>query len=292
MTARPSATRLIENRAAGRSRRSFGSVVVEQRERGAVAAVIRAQDASESMTTIEIVASGSIQVIVDAESGETANPGDALVLSPEFEGALMSRNGATSVSVSLPSSLLPDVVLSSRLRRIDGARSQLLRPIREFVQAALDASTARESGFADYYFERLLQEMILGLLVDAHRSWSAPSSPEVFTFALSVIAAQSTDPDLTAAGVAHEVHLSPRQLQRVFQARGTTIEREIRREKVEHAVDLLRNRQYDQLSIGEIARDAGFAAGSSLARAMAATGFPSPGEVRRRAKTRYSIRQA
>ncbi|VEI02993.1 DNA-binding transcriptional activator FeaR [Acidipropionibacterium jensenii] len=136
------------------------------------------------------------------------------------------------------------------------------------------------SSLSIYYLERLLQEMVIGILVDHARSRVLPQSPSAFAAAQAVIGSQCSDPSLRPSVVAEQVGLSLRQIQRSFSAHGTTIEREIRRERVEQAIALLRSPDYAALSVTEIARYVGFSNGSGLARAMSALGNPSPRQVR------------
>jgi AraC-like DNA-binding protein len=136
------------------------------------------------------------------------------------------------------------------------------------------------SSLSVYYLERLLQEMMIGILVDQARSRVIPQSPAAFTVALSVISSQCSDPDLLPSLIAEQVGLSLRQLQRVFSGHDTTIEKEIRRERVEQAIAMLRSPDYAALTVTEIARYVGFSNGSGLARAMNSVGTPSPRQIR------------
>ncbi|AZS35912.1 hypothetical protein CVS47_00510 [Microbacterium lemovicicum] len=161
----------------------------------------------------------------------------------------------------------------------------LLAPTMDFIGRAGRAQSDEISGFTAYYFERLLQEMMIGLLVSASASTPVPQGPGTFLQAVAAITAQRADPALSPRSVARHLNLSLRQLQRAFQARSTTVEREIRRARVQHAVALLRDRSYDSLSVEQIGQYSGFAGGSSLARAMAAEGFESPARVRRTSRS-------
>jgi len=161
----------------------------------------------------------------------------------------------------------------------------LLAPTVDFIGRAGRAQSDEVSGFTAYYFERLLQEMMIGLLVSGSASTPVPQGPGTFLQAVAAITAQRADPGLSPRGVARHLNLSLRQLQRAFQARSTTVEREIRRARVQHAVALLRDRSYDTLSVEQIGQYSGFAGGSSLARAMAAEEFDSPARVRRASRT-------
>lgn len=162
--------------------------------------------------------------------------------------------------------------------------SALLEPALSFVGRAADVDPDALSGFGSYYFERLLQEMVVGVIVEGAHAAPPPHDPGLYGRAVAVIAAQRADPSLTPSAIARQIRISLRQLQRVFSARGTTAEREIRRSRVDHAVQLLGDPAYDALSVDRIGRYSGFAGGSSLARAMAAEGRESPARIRRSAR--------
>lgn len=160
------------------------------------------------------------------------------------------------------------------------ADSGLLAPVRAFISQVRATDVAELTGVGRYYLERLLQEMVLALSIDVDRVGGVPRAPDVFTRALAIIAAQCGDPELSSRSIARDVNLSLRQLERVFRDRSTTIGGEVRRARVEHAVALLRNREYDALSVDQVAGYSGFSNGSSLARAMRAAGYPSPSSLR------------
>jgi len=159
--------------------------------------------------------------------------------------------------------------------------SSLLDPAVAFAERAAVADAEPMNGFGTYYFERLLQEMVLGVLVEGTRTAAAGLPPDHYRDAQSLIAAQCSDPQLAPRGIAEQLRLSMRQLQRVFHAHGTTTEKEIRRSRVAQAITLLTDPSYDRLSIDEVGRYTGFAGGSSLARAMAQEGSRPPTAVRR-----------
>lgn len=152
-----------------------------------------------------------------------------------------------------------------------------------FLTFAWSCATSgdRHTGLTLYFMERLLQEMLVGVVVSSLRSQGGPAVSDVYSAALSVIAARVGDPDLRAASVAAELNTSIRTLQRQFSSRGTTMDRSIRRARVAHAVSLLEDPAYAALSIDQIGHACGLANGSSLARAFAAEGLASPSAVRR-----------
>ncbi|MFT4231193.1 MAG: helix-turn-helix domain-containing protein [Leucobacter sp.] len=163
--------------------------------------------------------------------------------------------------------------------------SQLLRPTIAFADQLPGRDRfERPSSLSSYYIERLLQEMLLALIVDgmsANRGRSVARAPlDPFKLALSVIQIRSNDPEMTTDVIAEEVHLSRRQLERLFQKHGTSVAAEVRRSRVMQAASMLRDPQYSALSVDQLAQFVGFSGGSSLARAMSSEGMDSPSKLR------------
>lgn len=159
--------------------------------------------------------------------------------------------------------------------------SQLLRPVVSFTAQILQDRRADYSNMSRYYIERLVQEMLLGLLLDAKRTAKAPISASPYLLAQAIIEARSSDADLTTDVIAEEVRLSRRQLERLFQKNGTTVAGKVRASRVAAAATMLRDPSYAALGVDEVARYVGYGAGSSLTRAMAAEGMPAPSALRR-----------
>nr|WP_237488940.1 helix-turn-helix domain-containing protein [Microbacterium sp. TL13] len=128
--------------------------------------------------------------------------------------------------------------------------------------------------------------MLVGVVVASLRGEQSRTIGEGYSAALSIIAARVGDPDLTPAAVAAELNTSLRSLQRQFAAHDTTMDRSIRAARVAHATSLLEDPVYRSLTIERVAHACGLANGSSLARAFAAEGLPSPAAVRAAARRR------
>lgn len=222
---------------------------------------------------LHLVRSG--ELIMDAATQDPALLDSGSVFVTQRPTSVAAKNGATVTTLGIPSVAAKDLPLPEASAWTI-AESPLLAPVVDFIVRAGDAREPDLNGFSTYYFERLLQEMFLGLLIDTNRPAPALRPQHPLTHALAVIVGRCTDPALTPSAVAEEARLSLRQLQRLFSERGTTIGREIRRARVEQALTHLRGRQYDVLSIDQIAQFVGFSSGSSLARAMAAEGYASP----------------
>lgn len=131
--------------------------------------------------------------------------------------------------------------------------------------------------------ERLFTDAVQALLADIDRRRRLPLAPNAFLQAQADIARRSATIGLTAEDLARGANLSLRQLERAFRNHGTTISREIRRARVEHALNLLGDTSREPLTVGQVARVVGFSNGSSLARAMQAEGHASPTAIRNEA---------
>ena len=208
-----------------------------------------------------------------------------LVLQPEFK--LHSQHGCELLVIDAPIELAQQVIGQDTAHwgALLDSGSLLLQPTVAFASQLLRGDRVVEaSNLSAYYVERLLQEMLLGLIVDGlidRRQHAAPTAPDLYQIALAVIQARSSDAGLTTDLLAEEVHLSRRQLERLFHKHGTSVASEVRRTRVAQAVLMLQDPKYRALSIDQIGQFVGLSGGSSLARTMAAEGFDPPSVVRK-----------
>lgn len=216
---------------------------------------------------------------------------------PSVQGGVHEQRGCLALVVSDPAampSLLParchltvtfpaDVLQGIGLEDVGALAldvgSALFWPFLTFAWACATGES-RQTGLTLYYTERLLQEMVAGIVVASLRGDRARSTDQGYAAALSIIAARVGDPDLTPAAVAAELNTSLRSLQRQFASHATTMDRSIRKARVAYAVSLLEDAMYRSLTIERIAHVCGLANGSSLARAFASEGLAAPTAVR------------
>lgn len=189
------------------------------------------------------------------------------------------------LTLSFPAQLLQGIGLDDIGALAVDVGSALFWPFLTFAWVCA-TSERRQTGLTLYYSERLLQEMIVGVVVASLRAEQARTVTEDYSAALSIIAARVGDPELSPAAVAAELNTSLRSLQRQFASRGATMDRTIRAARVGHARSLLEDPIYDSLTIERVAHACGLANGSSLARAFAAEGLASPAAVRATARRR------
>ncbi|RGE19802.1 helix-turn-helix domain-containing protein [Leucobacter sp. wl10] len=259
----------------------FGSVELELRSIPAGRRIV--VHAKTDTLQLYIVRQGAMEIMHLARRTELTSGGAAFVAANSY-GLRTGVTGTAYLRIDFPRELSHGTIASS-----DDApsvypvpsSSLLLRPVAAFATRLVpERRGAAAPGISAYYAERLLQEMLQGLLVSIGQALAVPRPPETFALARSVISAQCSDARFTAADVAREVNLSLRQLERVFQRHRTSIGREIRDARIEQAVTLLSDPAHDALSVDQIARFVGFSTGSSLARAMTASKNISPSQVR------------
>ncbi|MFV0433647.1 MAG: helix-turn-helix domain-containing protein [Leucobacter sp.] len=256
----------------------FGSVLVQ-------AHVLRAGGG------LDIGVSGDLRLIVvrqgrldviSATGSFTLRAGEALLSLARVFCDSANTTETEVVTIAGPGELAQDVhSIFSETPRLVPRDSALLAPTVAFALQAMQPQVGEKSKLGDYYIERLLQEMMQGLLADTSRIERAPRVlQDPYRQAMSVLTGQFADPDLTSDDIAEAVNLSRRQLEREFKKRNTTIRSELRRLRVERAKDMLLDSDFELLTIDQVARHVGFSGASSLARAMAQEGHESPSRLR------------
>lgn len=211
--------------------------------------------------------------------GAVTEKGPSTALLASRAQAAMTPAAKCHLVLTFPAQVLNGIGIEAPFAHGIDTHSALFWPFLTFAWTCA-TTRDRQTGLSLYFMERLLQEMIVGVVVASLKARHDKPAADLHAAALSVITARVGDPDLTAASVAAELNTSLRTLQRQFTARGTTMDRSIRGARVRHAMTLLRDPAYSSLSIERVAHTCGLANGSSLARAFAAEGHPSPTRVR------------
>jgi AraC-like DNA-binding protein len=265
----------------GRTLVTFGGVRIREFVRAESRAGRPPGAENAGLVGLHSVRSGAIEVATP-RGVRRFGPREAFMMSHDEAPVTAPVGPLALLSIMVPSEALTDgVALGPGEVRPVARTSSLLEPALVFAHRAAAARPDAISGLGSYYFERLLQEMVMGVAVEGVDPSPPSNGPDLYCRGVAVIDAQLSDPALGARVVATQVRISLRQLQRAFQAHGTTVERQIRRRRVDHAVELLSDRSYDGLSVTQIARHSGFSNGSSLARAMRQEQGTTPAEVRR-----------
>lgn len=228
---------------------------------------------------LALVIDGAVRVVGGTS---TLTSGTGLLLEGASLGEITAVGDGTLVVLTMPDRGNVRNDVAGRLLPITGDA-----PLMKLVTALVANILALDDELdwvSRHAVESMLTDVSRLLIAQVIRHRRSPRAPEVFGAAIAMIATHCVETDLTVVRVARHVRLSQRQLERAFQRRGTTISREIRRARVEHAVALLKDESRHGLTIDQIAGLVGFSNSSSLARAMQTEGCASPATVRDRAR--------
>jgi AraC-like DNA-binding protein len=226
--------------------------------------------------------------MVAIESGgreQTLREGEAIVLSGAEPFTFNRTSFGRSFSFRVPRRTFETTDLS-----IDEA---LMRPIAQ-DRSALKLLT----NYADWLLrsDAGLDRHLLGLSVRHLKDLlalaidDAPALPETtkirglraarLKLAKSHIISHSERRDVTIGSVAANLHVTPRYLQRLFEADGTTFSEFLIRQRLARAHQLLCDPNFQQLAISSIAYDVGFGDLSYFNRRFRRQYGLTPGEVR------------
>ncbi|MET0886336.1 MAG: helix-turn-helix domain-containing protein, partial [Mycetocola sp.] len=159
-------------------------------------------------------------------------------------------------------------------------RTPLLAATREFA-LALSREPGPTARFSTYVSERLLAEMAFGLVLEGREVGRDVPTSSLSDRARTIMLVRRAEPDLTAAAVAADLHVSVRQLQRAFAQSGSSPAAVLRGLRVDLAGSMLRDPQFDGLSVDQVAQYSGFTSTSAMRRAFESEGSTAPSVVRR-----------
>lgn len=197
---------------------------------------------------------------------------------------------STRIAFTTPSIVVCAWVPWSALKEIEtgmhapGERigvSALGRGMRAFL-SSLFAPPSEQTLYTDHVLERLIAEMVFGVLVEAAPRMQAERKEQWgIDRARTLMLMRRSDRDFDVAALAREMHVSVRQLQRLFATQQSSPAGELRGLRVDLARELMGNPECARLGMDEIAAHSGFRDGAALRRAFALAGLPSPREVRK-----------
>lgn len=201
-----------------------------------------------------------------------AEPGTTLVYDPR-EPFFISFHDRTSVLLTeLDRSMLPAGVVwdQQRCARVDAGGLlpvDLISEVHHTLRGGSGSGHTVRSLGADM---RRISKQCAGLA-------SELASPGHFGSATSFIADRLTDPELSVERVAEAIHVSSRQLNRIFRTHGTSVGAYILRQRLHRAAELLTS---TDLSVQEVAHACGFGSSSHFSRSFAAAYRCSPTALR------------
>lgn len=241
---------------------------------------------ADGWVCLHAVATGRVRMTIPGDlAPQIVDTGSAVLSAAQQHAAARAETESVIHTVVALTNFTNAGETAPLARMIGRDDTTLLDPVLAFIGYSASIPIDEATSFGVYYLERLLQEMLLALRVDAVRGIELPQTAAAFSRAMTVVSAQFADPSLSAQSIAAHTRVSVRQLERVFRSNGTTIMGEVRKARLTHATDLLRDDRYAQLPIGRIANAAGFSNGSSLARALRGAGYETPKKVRHESAT-------
>ncbi|MDR6866998.1 AraC-like DNA-binding protein [Microbacterium resistens] len=170
--------------------------------------------------------------------------------------------------IALPDRI-PETMLTRTFRSLLGA---VVEGLRESTPAPVSM----------YILERLLLEGMWGLVIEATDvvQRTAPHRT-LFERAQHLIRVNATDPRYTVATLATELGVSERHLQRAFSGRDVTPRGFLRRVRVELALTMLRDPDYDSLTLDQIGQHSGFTDATAMRGGFARENLSTPRRLRR-----------
>lgn len=158
--------------------------------------------------------------------------------------------------------------------------SPLVNGLRGFAASLLDPRTS-PTAYSGYLVERLLTEFVFGAVLEASPQGvdGAQSAERPIDRARNLMLLKREDPTFGAEQLAEAMHMSVRQLQRVFAKAGSSPAEELRRMRVDVARTILEDEMFSALSVGQVADYAGFRNAAAMRRAFVAQGLPLPSRI-------------
>lgn len=156
----------------------------------------------------------------------------------------------------------------------------LARGLQAFAES-LTGKAEAHSAVSEHVIERLLIEMVHGTLLE-HREGDAAQRQAVRPMhrARMLMLLNRTDPDYGSRELARDLHVSTRQLQRLFARERTSPAAELRNLRAELALSLLQDPQYRHLTTSQVADHAGFTNAAAMRRGLHAIDAPTPQAAR------------
>lgn len=242
-----------------------------------------AQPANGDEVSAMLIAAVPLTVVSGDGQPFEVPAGSLYFLHPHRDIKITATGTGTAMCAWVPWHALDDIEsgVSAPGEPITG--SALGRGLQAFL-ASLLTQHSDPTVYTDYLVERLIVEMVFSVLIEAApRSTMEGGKGSSIERARSLMLMRRAERDFGVAALARDMHMSVRQLQRLFAAEGSAPAEELRRIRVELARELMSDADYRPLGIAEIAEHAGFSDAAGLRRAFALAGLPSPRVVRKAA---------
>ena len=236
---------------------------------------------SPAMTAVIFPTGGSFR-FGERGAAKPISTNAGLLLHSSHAASIDWNPGAAGTVVWLETHSVLENGVSEASAPIELTANALASGFRAFAEAAVQGASMT-SGVSTYFVERLLLEMALGIVMEGMKANVAGAAAErPIQRARTLMLLHRHNPHYGVDDLAHDLHMSLRQLQRVFAAEGTTPASALRLLRVELAESLLSDPTYDVLSIPLIAEHSGFANATNLRRALRDHGHLTPRVMRDR----------
>lgn len=138
---------------------------------------------------------------------------------------------------------------------------------------------------------RAIDSLLLSLLASAQESTDHSRSKSAVERSVitNFISTHFTSSELSTSTVAAHYGMSTRSLQRLFSEVNQSVSENIQQRRLEHAVAILLDDRFVELSVEGVALRSGFAGSDQLRRAIAQEMDTTPTELRQKAMRRESI---
>lgn len=230
----------------------------------------------------EVALLAHTQVPVTLRSaGCTTEATAGFFLHPHHQATVCAQERTTLLCAWVPWSALHELDRDDFISFAIAEPTPLSQGARAFA-AAVSSYGAQSTIYTEYLIEKLVAEMAFGMLLEVGGSESGASRDAISRDARPIERARTLmllrrgDPAFGIEELARELHTSTRQLQRIFQVEGASPAEELRRLRVELALELMRDPQYAPLTLRQIAEHSGFRTPASLRRAFATLGLEFP----------------
>lgn len=259
---------------------AFGAATIAVHSTPATRWNWRGSEDVKALTAVLFVLRGRAVVRAMGPGDHTMERGDAFLMHSGRPTEVLWEAGSQYLVLLVPADAILGEGIEASSLPLSFVKTPLLSATREFA-LALGKERGPTAQFSTYVSERLLAEMAFGLVLEGRDALRDLPRGGIVERARTIMLVRRAEPDLGAAEVAADLHVSVRQLQRAFAREGSSPAFALRQLRVELAHSMLRDAQYDALSVDQVARHSGFTSTSAMRRAFDAEGITAPSVVRR-----------
>lgn len=224
------------------------------------------EDDAAAYAALVFVAGAATVTVADGRQWCVAD--GSLFLHPFRRTEVVREDGDPALALWVPWDAVAEVEHGGRECAVVLGNTALTAGLRAFAGSVLHGQGGATQ-YTDYLVERLLAEMVFGALLEAGgESLDGRVEQRPIERARRLMLLRREDASFGVEELAQEMHLSTRQLQRIFAKVDSSPADELRRIRVEFAQSLLADPAMSPLSPDEIARHAGFTGTVSMRRAF------------------------